>query len=356
MTQESLQNCLVYRCIVMDYLTEDLKIIADYIVKKNICQSSIFITGGTGLIGSITAKAFLLANYKFGLNNKITVLVRDLKKAHCIFEGFKDINFIIGDITEKPSNCRFDYIIHTASPTTSKYYMTNPVEVMDSNYSGTKNILELAKISDSKSVVCLSSMEVFGVVGQSDKRLTEKELGYIDITNIRSCYSESKRVLELLCKCYFEEYRIPVKVARLAQTFGAGVLNSENRVFAQFARKAVNGEDIVLHTAGASVGNYCYTRDAIKAIITILADGQNGEAYTVVNEKSTMTIKEMAKLVADNFSGGKSKVVFDIPEGNKYGYAPETKIHLSAQKLKELGWEPEVDITEMYSRMIPYLS
>ena len=339
----------------MDYLTEDLQILSDFIDKKNIRQSSILITGGTGLIGSITTKAFLSANYAFGLNNNITVLVRDLKKAQSIFKDFKDINIIVGDITEKVIIGRFDYIIHTASPTTSKYFMTKPVEVMDSNYSGTKNILELAKKSCAKSVVCLSSMEVFGVVKHTDKQITEKELGYIDITNIRSCYSESKRVLELLCKCYFEEYGVPVKVARLSQTFGAGVLTSENRVFAQFARKAVKGEDIVLHTSGGSFGNYCYTRDAVKAIITILTDGQNGEAYTVVNEKSTMTIKEMAKLVAENFSGGKSKVVFDIPEGNKYGYAPETKMHLSSQKLKELGWEPEVDITEMYSRMIPYL-
>ena len=340
----------------MDYLKEDLQILADFIAKKNIRQSSVLITGGTGHIGSITAKAFISANYSFGLDNKITILVRDFNKAQNIFEGFKDINFIAGDITENFSSGHFDYIIHTASPTASKCFMTNPVEVMDSNYTGTKNILELAKNSCSKSVVCLSSMEVFGVVGQSDKRLTEKELGYIDITNIRSCYSESKRALELLCKCYFEEYKIPVKIARLAQTFGAGVLSSESRVFAQFARRAVNGEDIVLHTAGCSVGNYCYTRDAIKAIITILTDGQNGEAYTVVNEKSTMTIKEMAKLVADNFSGGKSEIVFDIPEGNKYGYAPDTKMRLSSQKLKELGWEPEVDIIEMYSRMIPYLS
>ena len=339
----------------MDYLTEDLQILAEYIACKNIRQSNILITGGTGLIGSITAKAFLTADYSFGLDNNISVLVRDLNKAQSVFNDFKDINFIVGDITEKFTSGRFDYIIHTASPTTSKYFMTNPVEVMDSIYLGTKNILEFAKNSSAKSVVCLSSMEVFGVIEEC-KRLTEKELGYIDITSIRSCYSESKRALELLCKCYFEEYKTPVKIARLAQTFGAGVSSSENRVFAQFARKAISGEDIVLHTTGGSVGNYCYTRDAIKAIITILTDGQNGEAYTVVNERSTMTIKEMAKLVADNFSGGKSRVVFDIPEGNKYGYAPETKMHLSSQKLKELGWEPEVDITEMYSRMIPYLT
>ena len=106
---------------------------------------------------------------------------------------------------------------------------------------------------------------------------------------------------------------------------------------------------------GESVGNYCYTRDAVKAIITILLSGENGESYTVVNENSTMMIKDMAKLVAENFSAGKSKVVFDIPKDNMYGYAPDTKMCLSSEKLRKLGWEPEIDIIQMYARMIPYL-
>ncbi len=339
----------------MDYLKEDLEILADYIKQKNICKSSILITGGTGLIGSIIAKAFSVANRKYQLDNHISILLRDLNKAKSIFLGFEDLDYIVSDINNKFTEKQFDYIIHTASPTASKYFMTNPVEVMDSNYIGTKNVLGLAEKSNAKSVVCLSSMEVFGVVNSCDKRITEKELGYIDITNIRSCYSESKRALELLCKCYFAEYQVPVKIARLSQTFGAGVLSTENRVFAQFARKAVNGEDIVLHTTGESVGNYCYTRDAVKAIITILLSGENGESYTVVNENSTMMIKDMAKLVAENFSAGKSKVVFDIPKDNMYGYAPDTKMCLSSEKLRKLGWEPEIDIIQMYARMIPYL-
>ena len=160
---------------------------------------------------------------------------------------------------------------------------------------------------------------------------------------------------ELLCKCYASEYNLPVITARLAQTFGAGVPKNENRVFAQFARSAMNGADIVLHTKGESVGNYCYTQDVIKALLLILKRGKSGEAYTVVNEETTRTIAEMAKMVADKFSGGKSKVVFDIPKDNLYGYAPETKMRLSASKLSALGWIATVNLEEMYRRMLPDL-
>ena len=75
---------------------------------------------------------------------------------------------------------------------------------------------------------------------------------------------------ENMCVAYGTQYEVPVKIARLAQTFGAGVLPGENRVFAQFARSAMKGSDIVLHTEGKSEGNYCYTADAVRALLTIL--------------------------------------------------------------------------------------
>jgi nucleoside-diphosphate-sugar epimerase len=338
-------------------LQEDIRILAEFIMSEGIVGSNILITGGTGLIGSITAKAFCMANKLFHLENSVFVLVRNTKKADMIFERDKEFNleYVKGDISSDFCNENYDYIIHTASPTTSSFFMQHPTEVLDINYSGTKNILNLAMRSKSKGIVCLSSMEAFGVITDTDKKLSEKELGYIDISNIRSCYSEGKRVMELMCKCYASEYNIPVKVARLAQTFGAGILPTENRVFAQFARSAYKGENIVLHTNGESVGNYCYTRDAIKAIIRIMLKGQNGEVYTVVNENNSMTIREMAEMVAANFSGGRSKVVFDIHEDNKFGYAPSTKMRLSAAKLSGLQWKPEVGIYDMYLRMMPYL-
>ena len=70
-----------------------------------------------------------------------------------------------------------------------------------------------------------------------------------------------------MCIAYMSEYNIPVKIARLAQTFGAGILPGENRVFAQFAKSAIKGKDIVLHTKGMSEGNYCYTRDCITGFV-----------------------------------------------------------------------------------------
>lgn len=335
----------------MNYLEEDLQNLSAYINEKNFSGSKFLVTGASGLIGSLCVKA--LANCK---NIYIIGAARNPQKIESIFGDKKEnVDFIYQDISEPlPEHIECDYIIHTANSTTSKFFMSNPVEVIESIYLGTKRILDYAVNHKIKGIVYLSSMEVFGRI-DSHNRIGEEQLGYLDIQNIRSCYSEGKRLAELLCKSYAMEYNVPVKIARLAQTFGAGVMKNENRVFAQFARSAIRGENIILHTSGTSMGNYCYTTDVIRAIILLLKKGENGDVYTVVNEETTRKIVDMAQMVANEFSDGKSKVVFDIPEGNEYGYAPDTQMRLSAEKIKKLGWEPEVSLKEMYRRMIPYL-
>ena len=71
-----------------------------------------------------------------------------------------------------------------------------------------------------------------------------------------------------------------------------------------------------------------------------------------MNEETTTTIADMARMVIEQFSEGRSKIVFDIPEGNTYGYAPHTGMRLSAAKLRALGWQPEVGLRDMYARLM----
>ena len=161
---------------------------------------------------------------------------------------------------------------------------------------------------------------------------------------------------ECLCNAYAAQYGLDVKSARLAQTFGAGILPTENRVFAQFARSAVKGDDIVLHTTGESEGNYVYTADAIRAILLLLAKGESGEAYNIANEQSHTTIRNMAELVAEQIAGGAIRVVLDIPQdASSLGYAPPVKMWLDASKMRALGWEPTVGLADAYRRMIRYM-
>ena len=335
----------------MSVLEEDLKYIANYSLPyEEMKETTVLVTGATGLIGVSIVRALVAIG-----DIKVIAHVRNREKAEEIYGALlqKNVELYVDDITKEINVSEdIDYIFHCASITTSKTMIEKPVETICTSVEGTKNILELAKNKKSKSVIYVSSMEMYGAFNNLNHDVTEKDLGYVDNLKIRSNYPESKRLCENMCIAYMSEYNIPVKIARLAQTFGAGILPGENRVFAQFAKSAIKGEDIVLHTKGMSEGNYCYTRDCITGLLTILLKGKNGEAYNVSNPESHITIADMAYMVADKIAEGTKQVVFDIPSENKFGYAADTKMKLNSSKLQALGWKPEIGLEEAYKRMI----
>lgn len=335
-------------------LDEDLTKSAE--VWQRFTNQTFFVTGATGLVGSMIVRSLLYANDLYGCANKVIAVVRDERKVKSVYGNTilcKYFSYEVHDL-DKPiqTDEHIDYIIHCASPTVSKYFVSNPVETIYSSVFGTYNVLKLAALKKVKTVIYLSSMEMYGNVLDKE-RLTEEKLGVIDVLNIRSCYSEGKRMCECLCSSFLSEYKVPVRIARLAQTFGAGVYSDDNRVFAQFAKCVINNCDIILHTDGMSFGNYCYLSDVVRGIAFILDKGTNGEAYNVVNEKTTIRICDMAKMVCESIADNRISVVYDIPKDNlQYGYAPSTQLKLSGEKLMSLGWIPTFDLEEMYQRTI----
>lgn len=308
------------------------------------------ITGATGYIGSVLTERLLDQE-----NVEVTVSVRDLGRLSDRIRG--KVEVISADITDRETILQiespYDYIIHCAAPTSSSYMVTHPVETAETIVDGTRNILELAKKCHVNSMVYLSSMEVYGNIDCSDgRRVTEEEFGELDISNVRSCYPMAKRMAESFCHLYYYEYGVPVKIARLAQTFGRGVLSNDHRVFAQFAQAVRDQTDIVLHTQGVSMGNYCEIDDAITAILLILEKGMVGEVYNVVNEENTMTIREMAEMVANKIGGGSIQVRIHPEDLSKTGYAPDTGLRLSAEKLRMLGWRPLKNLEQMYADVL----
>ena len=310
-----------------DVLIEDFKRITERDIPwDELRNKTFFITGATGLVGSLLVKFLLYANQTISLNAKIYAVVRNTEKADRIFAEEKTdaLSYVVADL------------IRTA-------------------IDGTEKMLQLAVEKKIKAFIYISSMEIYGQP-KSEGKTAEKDLGYVDIETVRSCYPEGKRMCECMCTAYAAQYGVNVISARLAQTFGAGILPTENRVFAQFARSAVNGENIVLHTTGESEGNYVYTADAIAAILTLLVKGAAGEAYNIANEESHITIRNMAELVAKEIAGGKIQAVIDIPEDSaSLGYAPPVKMWLDASKMRALGWTPEVGLIDAYKRMIRWM-
>lgn len=319
------------------------------------------ITGATGYIGSMLVKDLI----KTVRGVDITLIVRDKVKAKSIFDNLEKenvtIHYIVADLSDKAVmdkiEGKFDNIIHSASITKSLEMISKPTSVIESIVNSTQNILDLSLRCKAQSVVYLSSMEVYGTINSSiENKVTEDELGNIDIYDVRSCYPMAKRMAENICYCYYKEFGLPIKIARLAQTFGAGVLPGESRVFAQFANAVYKNQDIILHTRGNSVGNYCDIYDAVDGLKYLLKKGINGEAYNVVNEENTMTIGEMAELVADKIAKGNIKIKYQIPKENIYGFAKETGLRLSSAKINKLGWKAKRNLFDMYTDVLKEIS
>lgn len=346
-------NSFWSKTMLEDFQSMDQELLAPWKGK------TVAISGATGFVGSLLARLFIWANENNGLDTKLILVARNEQKLRDMYEpvkGLSEITYVIQDFSNpsEPLTNNFDLLVHTAAITTSKVMIENPVGVLDTCYNGTKWAMESARKSEGSKVIYLSSMEANGSFNESVVA-EENTLGYVDLTSVRSSYPEGKRVTELLCKCYAEQYGVNVTTGRLAQTFGAGILPSEGRVFKQFAMSAINGEDIILHTDGLSEGNYVYSTDALSAILLLAKKGIAGETFNIANEECHTTIRDMASLVATNFSNGHSKVVIESQDSNKFGYAAPTQMTLSSGKLRTLEWNPKVNLLQSYKRLISYL-
>ena len=324
-------------------------------LSEQLRNKTFLITGATGLIGSVMVKCLLELNRQKGLGIKVIAVVRSLEKAQKVFvEEASQIKFYQLGLTEiGVSSIRehVDYVVHLASPTASKYFVEHPVETLRTAIEGTTAVLDFAKEVEVEGVVYASSLETYGS-NHNDDFIKEDFQGYVNPVEVRSSYNIGKRTCECLCHAYAEEYGVNVAIARMTQTFGAGVEYNDGRVFAQFARKAIEGQNIELHTTGETKRMYCYTTDAISAMLYLLLKGKKGEAYNIANKGSYISIKDMAYLVRNEFNS-KIDVVIALKEGQ--GYAPETKLKLDTSKIESLGWSPVLGLKEMFDRLIKSL-
>lgn len=299
---------------------------------------NILITGATGLIGSCLVEVLLTHP---GKDYHVYASGRNEDRAKLRFKEYTDdpsFHFIKYDVSEPlEGDTRFDFIIHAASNASPNFFATKPVEVIKSNIIGVCNLMDYGLHHGLKRFLFVSSGEVYG---EGDGRVfTEDYSGYVDPTSPRSCYPSSKRAAETLCVSYGAEYGVETVIARPCHTYGPHFTESDNRVYAQFIRNVLNGEDIVMKSTGEQFRSWCYVVDCVSAMLYILLKGENGQAYNIADENSNITIKELAEIIAE--IGGK-KVVIELPsEIEKTGFNVVAKSIFSTKKLEALGWNVE---------------
>jgi len=304
------------------------KFIQSFKFAQNFNNKKFLITGATGLIGSSIIKCLLSIEE----NIKIIGVARNQEKART-FPFFEKIEWVFKDMNEEIDYVgEIDYIIHTASPTDSHFFVTNPVETINSAIISSNMVLKLANKKNAKSVF-ISSMEVYGVCSE-DRFIKEDEFFYLNPNNIRNSYAEGKRLVECLWMSYGAEYNLPINIVRLCQTFGEGVSFNDNRVFAQFGKSVICKKNIVLSTKGDTKRSYCSLTDAVNGILLVLLKGENNNVYNLASDNSYYSIYEMAEKF---IKGSTSRIVINEQVNNFY--LPTIKFGLNTEKIKSLGFE-----------------
>lgn len=301
-------------------------------------RKSFLITGASGLIGSCLTDLLMEANLS-GRENHVYALGRSKSKLKKRFSDYYESGYfhIIEQDVCQPldDSLEFDYIIHGASNADPVSYAKYPVETMTINLLGGINVLEYGKKHPNCQIVILSTFEVYGNAGKDE--YSEEDAGLLNFNQLRSCYPESKRTIETLSKCYYDEYGVSVIIGRLASIYGPTMAENDSKAHAQFLRNALEGKDIVLKSKGEQLRTYCYVIDAVTGILCVLFHGCSNMAYNISNENSVVSIAEVAQTVAD-IAG--TKVILDLPnELEAKGFSKPQNCILNNDRLRDLGWQ-----------------
>lgn len=339
-------------------IQEDLdSIIASDLEWSRLEGKTILVTGANGFLPAYMVETILYLNeIKFKNKAKVIALVRNINKAKLRFDIYNkrnDLEFLVQDVCD-PINLmdKIDFIIHAASQASPKYYGVDPVGTLNPNVIGTNNLLQLAYKKLVESFLFFSSGEIYGDVKENQIPTTEKDYGYLDPTQIRSCYAESKRMGENMCISWLHQYGIPIKIVRPFHTYGPGMALDDGRVYADFVADIISNRDIVMKSDGAASRAFCYITDATIAFFTVMLKGENGEAYNVSNSNCEIKILDLAKILVDLIPLKKLKVIRDESNRTSYLRNPITRNCPDSSKIISLGWRTNIGLKEGFNRTI----
>lgn len=309
----------------------------------------VYLSGAAGMLGSLLTDGVMLRNASLPPERRCRLLVAGRSRPAAAerfsrWWGEPAFTFLEQDVgcPVKPLPECPDYWIHAASTTHPVAYATEPVNTILSNVLGTRNLLDQAAKTPGSRFLLLSSVEIYGENRGGPQAFREEDCGYLNCNTLRAGYPEAKRVSEALCQAYIAEKGVDAVIIRLPRCYGPTMRMSDSKAAAQFIKKGVRGEDIVLKSAGNQLYSYAHAYDAVRGILWVLTSGEKGQAYNLADPRSDITLRDLAQIAADQAG---TRVVFERPdETEKQGYSTASKALLDAEKLRALGWRAEYDI------------
>ena len=305
-------------------------------------EQRILVTGGSGFLGSNLcdrllaegANVICVDNFFSGARSNVEHLL-----------GHKRFELIRHDVTF-PLYIEVDQIYNLACPASPIHYQRDPVQTTKTSVHGAINMLGLAKRIRAK-ILQASTSEVYG--DPSVHPQTEDYWGHVNPIGPRSCYDEGKRCAETLFFDYRRQHNLPIKVARIFNTYGPRMHPNDGRVVSNFIVQALLGRDITVYGEGAQTRSFCYVDDLIDGLMRLMASSDSVTGPINIGNPTEFTIMQLASLVVE-MTGSRSRIVHrPMPQDDPRQRRPDI-----SKAQDSLNWEPHTPLKEGLTRTIAY--
>lgn len=342
-------------------VTQDLEYIFSKVEGEKFRNSTILITGCAGFLGFYFMKFFDIFANELGIKKIIGLDNFMLRKPRWIDDLSNKCEIlpfcIIKDnIANIASAKDADFIIHAASIASPSFYRKFPLETIDANIWGLRNLLEFYKDKQIKGFLFFSSSEIYG---DPLKVPTDEEYrGNVSCTGARACYDEAKRFGETLCYVFANKFSLPITIARPFNNYGAGMNIDDLRVPADFAKAILENKNIEILSDGTPKRTFCYIADAIIGYLKVLLYGQF-EYFNIGIDKPEISINELAKIYQKigvelfNYTG---KVIFGASNDKEYlAHNPTRRCPDITKARTLLNYNPQILVENGVHRFLSFL-
>lgn len=302
------------------------------------------VTGGAGFIGSHVTERLLAQGHEvLVVDNFYSSTRRNL--VHLMDRP--NFELLRHDVTF-PLYVEVDEIYHLACPASPIFYQRDPVQTTKTSVLGSINMLGLAKRTKAK-ILLSSTSEVYGDPQVHPQ--TEDYWGNVNPIGIRSCYDEGKRCAETLFFDYRRQHDMPVKVARIFNTYGPRMQPNDGRVVSNFIVQALAGEPLTMYGDGSQTRSFCFVDDMVDGLMSLMATPHEVTGPINIGNPVEFTMLELAELVLELTGSSSELVHLPLPQDDPTRRRPDI-----TQATEVLGWEPRAQLRAGLERTIDYFA
>ncbi len=343
-------------------IREDVQQIAEELgnVLAPLAGTTLLVTGGSGFLCSYLLDAIAYMNDNAWAKTKPCRLISvdnlrsGIAQRVAHLADRPEVRFVHHDVSEPLDlSERVDWIIHGAGIASPTFYRKYPLETIDVNVAGTRRMLELARHTPVRSILYISTSEIYGDPEPRFIPTPEDYRGNVSCTGPRACYDESKRLAESLCAIYHNLYATPVKVVRPFNFYGPGQRLDDRRIVPDLISAALERRPLVLYSDGRATRSFCYVSDAIRAMFLVLLSNANGEAFNIGNDEREISMADFANELARVAGPPTLEVIHQTSNDPQYlTDNPQRRCPDTTKLRTRFPWQPKIGIAEGLRRTL----